>query len=121
MTENKRETKGKEIALKSDLIRISDNFYHVKSQTTKREYDVARTDGVWHCTCPDHTFRHVCCKHIHAIEFSIKIREEVRERNKVTISPVTISNSLLCKSQNIKKFGIRRNKSGDIQRFTCTD
>lgn len=118
---NQREQKGKEIALKSDLIRVSDNFYHVKSQTTKREYNVVKTDGVWKCTCPDHTFRHICCKHIHAIEFSIKLRQEVRERNKVTIQPVTVSSCLFCKSDNIKKFGIRHNKCGDIQRFTCAD
>jgi transposase-like protein len=121
MTENKRETKGKEIALRHDLIRVSDNFYHVKSQTTKREYNVVRSDGVWKCTCPDHTFRHICCKHIHAVEFSIKIREQVREEKKVTIEPVVISSCLFCKSGSIKKFGIRRNKSGDIQRFVCTN
>lgn len=116
-----REEKEKEIALKSDLIRVSDNFYHVKSQTTKREYNVVRTDEVWHCTCPDHTFRHICCKHIHAIEFSIKLRQEVREKNKVTIQPVTVSSCLFCKSDNIKKFGVRHNKCGDIQRFTCAE
>ncbi|MBI3640680.1 MAG: DDE-type integrase/transposase/recombinase [Thaumarchaeota archaeon] len=121
MIENIREQKGKEIALKSDLIRVSDNFYHVKSQTTKREYNVIKTDGIWKCTCPDYTFRRICCKHIHAIEFSIKIREEVRERNKLVIQPITISDCIFCHSHNVKKFGIRHNKSGDIQRFICFD
>lgn len=122
MTEiNTREEKGKQIALKSDLIRVSDYHYHVHSQTSKRDYDVIKTGTNWVCNCADHVFRHVCCKHIHAVEFSLKIREEVREKNKVSISPVTISNCVFCKSHNIKKFGIRRNKSGDIQRFTCSD
>jgi len=114
-----REEKGKEIALKSDLIRVSDNFYHVKSQTTKREYNVVKIDGVWKCTCPDHVFRHVCCKHIHAVEFSIKLRQEVREKNKVVISPITIESCLFCKSDKIKKYGLRHNKYGDIQRYIC--
>ncbi|HII36321.1 MAG TPA: hypothetical protein HA319_04685, partial [Nitrosopumilaceae archaeon] len=115
MTEiNIREIKGKEMALKSDLIRVRDDFYHVKSQTAKREYNVVRTDGVWCCTCPDHTFRHTCCKHIHAVEFSLKIKQEVRERNKVVISPINIESCLFCKSQNIKKYGLRHNKYGDI-------
>ena len=119
MTQNSREIKGKQIASRHDLIRISDNFYHVKSQTTKREYNVVKTNNSWQCDCPDHIFRHVCCKHIHAVEFSQKMRDEVREQNKVTIQPVIISNCLFCKSDKIKKFGIRHNKSGDIQRLVC--
>lgn len=68
MTENKREIKGKQIALKSDLLRLSDYHYHVHSQTTKRDYDVIKVSDKWICSCPDHTFRHVCCKHIHAVD-----------------------------------------------------
>lgn len=121
-TANPREEKGKQIALKSDLIRVSDYHYHVHSQTTYRDYDVVKVSGKWTCTCPDHTYRnHVCCKHIHAVEFSLKIREEAREQNKVIIQPITINSCQFCKSQNIKKFGIRRNKSGNIQRFICSD
>lgn len=120
MNNNEREEKGKQIALKSDLIRISDYHYHVKSQTTKREYDVVKTNDKWICNCPDHTFRNVCCKHIHAVEFSIVLRQEVREKNKVTISPIAISNCLFCKSDKLKKFGVRHNKSGNIQRLVCS-
>lgn len=119
---NPREEKGKQIALKSDLIRVSDYHYHVHSQTTNRDYDVVKLDGKWACTCPDHRYRNrVCCKHIHAVEFSLKIRQEVREKNKVTIEPITINSCLFCKSQNIKKFGIRKNKHYNIQRFICSD
>jgi len=118
---SQREIKGKQIALKSDLIRVSDYHYKVNSQTTNRKYNVIKINDNWTCNCADHKFRHVCCKHIHAIEISIKIRTEVRERNKITISPITISNCKFCHSDNIKKFGIRRNKSGDIQRFICSD
>ena len=121
MIENKRQEKGKQIALKSDLIRISDHHYHVHSQTTNRDYDVVLVDENWTCTCPDHKFRHVCCKHIHAIEFSIKIREEVRERNKVIIEPVTIDSCRFCYDKNIVKNGIRRNRHTVIQRFSCSD
>ncbi|WP_278974308.1 IS6 family transposase [Nitrosopumilus sp.] len=118
---NQRETKGKEIALKSDLIRVSDYHYHVHSQTTNRDYDVIKSDGIWHCDCPDHRFRKICCKHIHAIEFSLKIREEVRERNKVIIEPVSIDSCRFCKGKNLKKYGIRKNKHYAIQRFLCSD
>lgn len=121
MSENPREIKGMEIAKRHDLIRIRDDYYHVKSQTTKREYDVIKTGESWHCNCPDHVYRHVCCKHIHAVEFSLKIRNEVREKNKVVIEPVNIDSCLFCKSKNIKKFGVRHNKTHDIQRFVCSD
>jgi len=51
MTEtNPREEKGKQIALKSDLIRVSDNHYHVHSQTSNRDYDVIKTDSIWIAT-----------------------------------------------------------------------
>ena len=63
MTQDKRKEKGKQIALKSDLIRLSDYYYHVHSQTTKRDYDVVKTGTIWHCTCDDHKFRKTCCKH----------------------------------------------------------
>ena len=122
MTEtNPRQEKGKQIALKSDLIRVSDYHYHVHSQTSNRNYDVIKTDSIWHCNCADHIYRHVCCKHIHAIEFSQKLRAEVRERNKVTIEPVNIDSCSFCKSNNIKKYGIRKNKHYSIQRFLCVD
>ena len=122
MTEtNLREEKGKEIALKSDLIRVSEYHYHVHSQTTNRDYDVIKVGENWTCTCPDYKFRHICCKHIHAIEFSLKMREEVLEKSKIIINPVNMESCLFCHSENIKKYGIRHNKSGNIQRFVCSD
>jgi len=68
---------------------------------------------------PDHVYRHVKCKHIFAVEFSLKIRERVRKN--IVIGEVAVSNCVFCHSPNIKKFGIRKNKSGDIQRFICCD
>ena len=73
----------------------------------------------WTCNCADHIFRKVCCKHIHAIEFSQKVRKEVRKENAITIEPVNISRCVRCASEQIVKHGIRHNKSGDIQRFSC--
>ncbi len=114
-----REEKGKEIALKSDLIRVSDYHYRVHSQTTKREYDVIKVGDKWECNCPDHVYRHVCCKHVHAVEFSLKIREEVRKEKEVIIEGINISRCIRCASDKLVKDGIRHNKYGDIQRFSC--
>ena len=119
METNQREEKGKQIALKSDLIRVSDIQYRVHSQTSKRTYDVIKIGEKWTCNCADHKFRKVYCKHIHAIEFSQQIREEVRKENAITIEPVNVSRCVRCASEKIVKHGIRHNKSGDIQRFSC--
>ena len=119
-----RKESGKEIAEQPDQIkRIDDNWYQVRAQSLDYEswYDVISTETGFVCDCPDNQWRKVKCKHIHAVEFSIKCRQEVKEKNKVIINPVNIESCLFCNSQNIKKFGIRRNKSGDIQRFVCSD
>jgi len=118
---NPREEKGKQIASRHDLVRIQDGYYIVRSQTTYRQYDVVKSGDLWHCNCPDHTYRKVCCKHIHAVEISVKIRDEVKAERNLNIKPVTVSDCLFCHSDNIKKFGIRHNQSGDIQRFVCSD
>ena len=61
----------------------------------------------------------VCCKHIHAVEFSLKIREEVRKEKSITLEPINVSACPKCLSNKIVKHGIRHNKYGDIQRFSC--
>jgi transposase-like protein len=93
--------------------------YKVLSQNGNGEYVVCLSEDEWRCECPDHRFRDVKCKHIWAVEFSLKMREQVRKNT--VIEEVTISNCVFCHSSNIKKFGIRRNKSGGIQRSLCGD
>jgi len=73
------------------ILRLSEHHYTVKSQTTNRKYDVIGTESGFICNCPDHTFRKICCKHIHGVEFSIKYRNEVRESNKITITQLDVT------------------------------
>ncbi|NJD75580.1 MAG: hypothetical protein FIB08_00600 [Candidatus Methanoperedens sp.] len=114
-----REDRGKAIAEKNgQIIRINDNLYKVKSQSSDTLYDVKYTEIGWKCTCPDHTTRGVQCKHIYAVEISFAIRKEVEVRK---ISPITISDCMFCGSANIVKDGLRHNKHGDIQKFYCND
>ena len=103
------------------ILRLNDHHYTVKSQTTNRKYDVLATESGFICNCSDHIFRKICCKHIHGVEFSIKFRAEVRERNKVVINQIDCSSCPKCKSENIVKHGIRKNKSGNLQRYSCKD
>ncbi len=116
---NIRQEKGKEIAKRQDIIRISDFQYKVHSQTTNREYDVLRVGENWTCTCPDHKFRNVHCKHIHGVEYSLQFREEVRKQNQITLEPINITTCPQCHSDKIVKHGIRHNKNYDLQRYSC--
>src|SRR5208337_4226325 len=45
--------------------------------------------------------------------------EKVREN--IVIEPVNISSCVACGSSHLKRFGVRHNKCGDIQRFCCLD
>jgi transposase-like protein len=114
-----RELRGLEIANKteSQISRIDHATYKVLSQSGNGEYAVCLSEDEWRCECPDHRFRGVKCKHIWAIEFSLKLREQVRKN--IVIEEVAISNCVFCHSSSIKKFGIRKNKCGGIQRFLC--
>lgn len=115
-----REDRGKAIAEKAgQIIRINDNSYKVKSQSSDTLYDVKSTEIGWKCNCPDHTSRGVQCKHIFSVIFSFGLRKEVE---KVRIEPiVSVSSCVYCHSTNVIKYGIRHNKYGDVQLFHCND
>ena len=113
-----REERGQAITqLDSQIKRIDANTYEVLSQSGHGKYEVLNTSLGWMCSCPDHIYRGEKCKHLFAVEFSQKIREQVSKNT--TIQEVAISECVFCHSTNIKKYGVRHNKSGDIQRFIC--
>ncbi len=115
-----REQRGIAITnLEGQINRISDHTYKVKSQNGNGEYDILKTEAGWMCSCPDHTYRNVKCKHIYAVEYSNKIRKHVEVRR---IEPlVSISSCMYCSSSNIVKDGVRHNKNGDIQKYYCRE
>ena len=119
--EKSRELRGLEIAKSKDsqIVRIDHDAYKVLSQSGNGEYVVCLSENEWCCECPDHRFRDVKCKHIWAVEFSLKMREQVQKN--LVIEEVAVSTCLYCRSSNIKKFEVRKNKSGNIQRFRCID
>lgn len=101
------------------ILRINDNHYQMKSLATNRIYDIYSTESGWNCSCPDHVYRHVTCKHALAISISIQLRKEVRERNKIIIEEISCDKCPSCQSSKIVKHGIRHNKNYDLQRFSC--
>ena len=75
---DERKESGKQIAERPDQIkRINENWYQVRAQSLSYEswYDVISTELGLVCVCPDHQWRKVKCKHIHAVEFSLQIRK----------------------------------------------
>ena len=116
---NQRRVKGQIIVEKNNqIIRIDENHYKVNSQSRKLQHDVISLESGWSCSCEDNFFRKTCCKHIHAVEISLKIRKTVEPK---IISPIENDCCIYCKSDNIKKAGIRHNKNQDIQMYNCKE
>ncbi len=120
VNQSNREEKGQTIAQHSGQIqRVDDYLYVVKSQSHNGEYAVHKVDNEWNCECPDNTYRHIPCKHIHAVVFSQRIREEVAVQH---IEPLdNITECIYCGSQNLMRAGKRKNKAGTIQKYLCHD
>ena len=117
---NARQARGQTIAEKQGQIkRMNETQYEVKSQNSGSLYDVVGTEFGWSCSCPDHQFRKVCCKHIHAVEISLKIRKEVKKKH--VIETVDVSSCQFCGSDDVSKWGggVRHNKNHDLQIFKC--
>jgi transposase-like protein len=114
-----RQHEGMVIAqLEGAIKRINETKYAVKSQNGSGDYDVCSTDLGWVCSCPDHKFRSVKCKHIFAVEISFALRKEVEVAR---IEPLDINCCIFCNSSNIVKDGLRHNKRGDIQKYECRE
>lgn len=117
---NQRQVRGKQIVEKQNQItRIDESHYQVNSQSRDKQHDVISLESGWSCSCEDRFFRKTCCKHIHAVEISLKIRKAVKES--VIIDEVSISSCQYCNLDNIVKWGIRHNKNYDLQIYKCKD
>ena len=117
-----RRQRGQEIAQRGNQIdRLDDLHYTVRSQSSERVYEIVSTEMGWTCACPDHVYRDVCCKHIHAVEVSRKMREAVQKEATTTIKEVDLGRCKFCDSANIVRKGIKKAKKGDIQMFGCKD
>ncbi len=147
---NRRELKGLEIADRFgsesepniSIQRLNKMTYKVRSQSDHGKwYTVIRVygserfprwyqKGGWTCDCPDHTFRNVICKHIHAVLFSKLLRKKIYQDT----YPTPINQSIIhatklgkivcqrCGGENFKKDGIRHNKKNEeLQRYRCLD
>lgn len=100
---------------------ISQNGFSIPSQSKDLNYIVTSYAGSWKCTCPDYEFRHVTCKHIHAIILWQRLSKKLEEDNKgKSICVPQVKTDFACKfcgSQKIIKYGWKSNK----QVYKCKD
>ena len=111
------------VSIGGQIERIDDTTYHVKSQSNpNRHYELLATEHGMICSCPDHMYRGGCCKHIHAVEISKRLREAVQEEvPKTVIKQVDLGRCKYCDSTQIVKHGIKKLKRGNVQRYKCMD
>ncbi len=113
-----RVAKGEAIAkVESNVRRIDQNEYRVKSQSGRGEYVVLSTELGWNCSCPDYAFRQLKCKHVIAVELSLQIRRRIENSRRIV--PLDYQSCLVCGSEKIVRHGVLHNKSGDLQRYSC--
>jgi len=105
----------------TEIKRINENAYRVKSQSGNGAYLVLREGLDWSCECPDFTNRQVACKHIYAVYFSLNFREHVTSKNlALEITSPDQEQCSNCGSKHIQKWGWKYRKDGTkVQRFKC--
>ncbi len=115
-----RQDRGRRIFEHGGQIRrIDDIEYEVRSQTwPDRAYAVFHTEHGWICSCPDHLEAGHQCKHIHAVEISIRMREAAQQST--TIRQIDLTRCKFCDGEIIK-YGMRRLKRGNVQMYKCKE
>jgi putative transposase len=93
---------------------LSQNKFEIPSQSKDLNYIVTSYANSWSCTCPDYQFRHVTCKHIHAVALWQKISKKVEEdHKKESIFATSLDSGLGCKfcgSLHIIKYGKKKGR-----------
>lgn len=77
---------------------LSDKKYEVPSQSKDLNYIVTSYANSWSCTCPDYEFRHVTCKHIHAVVLWRKLSKKIEEAHKEkSVFATSLKSGIACK------------------------
>ena len=100
---------------------LSQNQFEIPSQSKDLNYIVTSYAGSWRCTCPDYQFRHVTCKHIHAVVLWQRLAKKLEENNKKeSVFRASHDNEFGCKfcgSLHVVKYGKRKG----VQYYFCKD
>ena len=117
---NKRILRGAQIIEKGvEPKQLSHNSFEIPSQSKDLNYIVTCYANSWRCTCPDYQFRHVTCKHIHAVILWQKLSKKLEEdHEKVSVFAPSTAIGISCKfcgSSDVIKYG----KKNGRQNFMC--
>jgi len=115
-----REIRGLAILARgSQIVRLTGLRYKVRSQAGNGAYLVSMSNNhEWICECPDFQNRHVTCKHIHAVSYSMHLRERITSQSIGAVSNA-FTTCKKCGSETLVKNSVRHNRSGDVQRYSC--
>jgi len=87
---NRREGKGRALALSRIIYRTSDTLFAVESETLDGVYYTVKYQpsetfiSEW-CTCNDYNSNRAArCKHIFAVQFALENRTVIKDRNKIS-------------------------------------
>ncbi|MGQ9470014.1 MAG: SWIM zinc finger family protein [Nitrososphaerales archaeon] len=86
--------------------------YQISSQNGNGKYIMAKNDSRWTCTCPDHIYRKVDCKHINAVRLWLKLKEKMESADVFDLPKAfeDISKYEYYGSIDVVKWGSRQNK-----------
>src|SRR5208283_3932247 len=112
------------------VIQTGKDEWDVRSQSKDAYYVVVRTfpsdrkarilsQANWTCSCPDFQTRNLPCKHIHAVQLSLKLAGDVEGHS----TPAQVEEAEpkilcpICKSASVRKWGSRKTQYGTVQRY----
>ena len=121
-TTNARQERARQMMANKDHVQfIGNNQIRVRSQTDPLKfYIVSQTENGLICECPDHTDRKADCKHI-KIALELDMKNKGQKQTFRIIERALIKVCKYCDSGNIVKAGLKKNKTGNLQRFKCQD
>jgi transposase-like protein len=99
---------------------LSKDHFEIPSSKGDTTYTVFKYAHKWQCTCPDHQFRHVSCKHIHAVTLWQRLTDKIQEeQEKKIVAQSGLANEIttckFCGSADIIRYG----KANDKQVYKC--
>lgn len=115
-----RAIRGYSILAKGDMPKlVNEEMFLVPSQSSSKKYRVVLRKA-WTCDCADFKYRKQKCKHIHAVEFLLKMRQKVAD-DKLELPSENIYEITCeyCKSEDVIKYGTIKNKEQNKQRYLC--
>jgi len=108
------------VAQYGQIMQIEAHTFKVRSQSGNGQYVITNGES-WDCSCPDHIYRKVMCKHIFAVKFWIDLKERIDNADVFQLYRELSEASVcrFCGSVDIIKWGYRKNKTIKTPRFKC--